>query len=146
MNTLQRRHALLLIMASPIAASGCSRQEIAEATSDVPTEVLTNTRIGLRGFQIVAFTVGQRMVFLPLPAVRILGVALLVSGVATFLVVEYLDVELKRRIVREELSDKERIAIESNLAVEFQTDNGLTESVALGPNRYEEVDQTPDNG
>lgn len=139
MDKMQRRQALLAMISAPVVASGCSRDEIAEATAEIPTEVLDNTRIGLRGFQIVAFSVGQRVVLLPHPAVRILGVALLVSGVATFLVVEYLDVELKRRSVREELSDDERIAIESDLAIEFETENGLTESVALGPNQYEEA-------
>lgn len=146
MDKLQRRQALLVMISAPAIASGCSREEISEATSEVSDEVLENTRVGLRGFQIIAFSVGQRVVLLPPPAVRILGVALLVSGVATLLVVEYLDVELKRRMVREELSDQERIAIESDLAVEFQTENGLTETVALGPNRYEDTDPGDANG
>jgi len=146
MDKLQRRQALMVMMSAPVVVSGCSRDEIAEATSEVPTDVLENTRIGLRGFQIIAFTVGQRIVYLPHPAVRILGVALLVSGAATFLVVEYLDVELKRRNYREGLSDEERIALESELAVEFQTENGLTETVALGPNQYEEAAAVEDNG
>ena len=72
-----------------------------------------------------------------LPAVRILGVALLTSGLVTFLVIEYLDEELRRRSVREALEDQERTAIESQLAVEFITENGFKESVALGPNQYE---------
>ncbi|MEM8671422.1 MAG: hypothetical protein AAGG48_28135 [Planctomycetota bacterium] len=138
MNRLQRRQALMAMIATPVLATGCSRQEISEATEDISTDALQSTRVGLRGFQIVSLMVGQRIIFLPAPGVRVLGVALLVSGLATLLVVEYLDVELKRRTIREELSDDERIGVESSLAVEFQTDNGLTESVALGPNQYEE--------
>ncbi|MGB0596873.1 MAG: hypothetical protein ACPGLY_09290 [Rubripirellula sp.] len=127
------------MIAAPVVATGCSRDEVSEATEEMPTAVLQNTRIGLRGFQLVSMTVGQRIIFLPTPGVRVLGVALLVSGLVTFLVVEYLDVELKRRMVKEELSDTERIAAESSLGIEFQTDNGLKEFVALGPNQYEEV-------
>ena len=146
MNKLQRRQALLVMISAPAVAAGCNRNELSEATEDMPTVFLENTRVGLRGFQIVSMTVGQRIIFLPTPGVRVLGVALLVSGLVTLLVIEYLDVELKRRVVREELSDAERIAVESKLAVEFQTENGLSESVALGPNQYEQVDSAAGNG
>ena len=81
--------------------------------------------------------VGKRLVQLPHPAVRILGVALLTSGAATYLVIEYLSVELNKRSVREALAEEERVTIESALAVEFVTENGLNETVALGPNQYE---------
>lgn len=143
MDKLQRRHALLAMIVAPVVTAGCSRDEVSEATEEMPTSVLQNTRIGLRGFQLVSMTVGQRIIFLPTPGVRVLGVALLVSGLVTFLVVEYLDVELKRRMVKEELSDTERIAAESSLGIEFQTDNGLKEFVSLGPNQYEEVNAVP---
>ena len=139
MTRIQRREAIAALAASTLAvAAGCDSGRIEEAIDNTPTETLENTRLSLRGFQIVAFTVGRRVVHLPHPAVRILGVALLTSGVATFLIVEYLDVELKRRSLREALEQDERARLESNLAVEFATENGLTESVALGPNQYEQ--------
>ncbi len=143
MNKLQRRQALLVMISAPAVTVGCSRDAVSEATEEIPTSALQNTRVGLRGFQIVSMTVGQRIIFLPTPGVRVLGVALLVSGLVTLLVVEYLDVELKRRMVKEELSDAERIAAESSLGIEFQTDNGLKEFVSLGPNQYEEASGSP---
>jgi hypothetical protein len=53
------------------------------------------------------------------------------------LAIEYLDDELKRRKIRQELSEEERASIEARLAVVFTTENGLEEQVQLGPNRYE---------
>lgn len=137
MNRIQRRQAILAIAATSIAAGGCERQKIDQTIAETSTETLENTRVGLRGFQIIAFTVGRRIVYLPHPAVRILGVALVTSGVVTFLLIEYLDVELKRRSMREALAQREIALIESQVAVNFTTENGLTESVALGPNQYE---------
>ena len=137
MTKIQRRQAIIAIAASAAAAGGCSSSIVDETVAETSTPTLENTRVGLRGFQIVAFTVGKRLVQLPPPAVRILGVALLTSGLATFLVIEYLDIELKKRSLRELLVTEELTAIESDLAVVFTTENGLTESVALGPNQYE---------
>ena len=137
MSKLQRRQAILAMAASATTLCGCGSDSVDDAVADLSTPTLENARVGLRGFQIVAFMVGKRLVQLPHPAVRILGVALLTSGAATYLVIEYLSVELNKRSVREALEEQELAAIESALAVEFVTENGFTESVALGPNQYE---------
>lgn len=142
MNTLQRRQALVALIATPIAVAGCRQNDFEQIADELSTDTLQNARVGLRGFQLVSFMVGQRIILLPAPGVRILGAALLVSGIATFLVVEYLDIELKRRTIREELSDDERMGLESSLALELQTENGLTEKVALGANQYEDPNAT----
>lgn len=149
MNKMQRRDAIIAMAASSLAVSsvsstGCSSELVDQRVAEMPTETLAESQIALRGFQIVAFMVGKRLVTLPHPAVRVLGVALLTSGAVTFLVVEYLDIELKKRRVREAIDEQERIAIESELAVEFQTENGFTEKVALGPNQYEYPEQDPE--
>ena len=138
MTASQRNRRVFL--ASSIAAvtvAGCERDVLQETVAEAPTESLETARVSLRGFQIVAFTVGRRVVMMPTPAVRILGVVLLISGAATFLIVEYLDTELRRRTTREELSASERASIESDQSVAFKTDNGLQEAVVIGPNRYE---------
>lgn len=137
MTGIQRRDAMLLIAASTATVAGCNSRAIENTVAATETDTLQSTRVGLRGFQLVAFTVGKRLVQLPHPAVRILGIALVTSGVATFLAIEYLDVELKKRSVREALDEYERSEVEAALAVTFQTENGFDESVALGPNQYE---------
>ena len=137
MSKLPRRDAILVIAASAITVGGCDLSGLDEQVAELPTPTLENAGVSLKGFQLVAFTVGRRLVQLPHPAVRILGVALLTSGAATILVVRYLDIELRKRSIREALEENERAAIESELAVEFTTENGYTEKVALGPNEYE---------
>ncbi len=137
MSKLQRRDAMIAIAASTLSVGGCGSDAVDDAVADLSTPTLENARVGLRGFQIVAFMAGRRMVVLPNPAVRILGVALLTSGAVTYLVIEYLSVELNKRSVREALEEQERAEIESALAVEFVTENGFKESVPLGPNQYE---------
>ena len=142
MTTIERRDALLWMAAAGSGlAVGCGTdglgQKLDQRIAETPTDTLEHTRLALRGFQIVAFAVGKRIVHLPHPAVRVLGVTLLTSGAITFLVVEYLDVELRRRSHQEELDDGGRSLLESAMAVKFLTDNGLEETVMLGPNRYE---------
>ncbi len=120
---------------------GCSGEPVSTAVTDVveevPTETLESFHVGLRGFQLVAFMVGKRVVRLPHPAVRILGAALVSTALVSLLAIEYLDDELKRRQIREELSEDERSSIEAQLTVVFRTENGLDEQIQLGPNRYE---------
>ncbi|MGI9470358.1 MAG: hypothetical protein ACR2NZ_02420 [Rubripirellula sp.] len=141
MNKLRRREAMFLMAGGTVAIAGCGTSSVSETVSqtvaEASTESLQNTRIGLRGFQIVAFTVGKRVVQLPHPAIRILGIALVSTATVTFLAIEYLDEELSKRRIREELTQQERSEIESGLAVAFKTENGFEETVALGPNQYE---------
>lgn len=137
MTGIHRRDAILLIATSSATLTGCKARVIDETVAATETDVLQSTKVGLRGFQLVAFTVGKRLVQLPHPAIRILGVVLVSSGVATFLAIEYLDDELKKRSIREELDERERTEVEAALAVEFETENGFKESVVLGPNQYD---------
>ena len=90
----------------------------------------------MKGFALVSFAVGPRIVSLPAPGVRVVAVFLIVSGVATKIAVQYLDVQLRKRYVEEALTEEETRAIESDLAVKFQTENGDTETVQLGANQY----------
>lgn len=136
-----RRREALVVLTGLVCVSGCGGNSVSTAVTDavekVPTETLESVHVGLRGFQLVAFIVGKRVVRLPHPAVRILGVALVSTALVSLLAIEYLDDELKRRQIREELSEQERSSIEAKLAVVFKTENGLDEQVQLGPNRYE---------
>ena len=116
---------------------GTASSAVADAVEEVPTETIQSVQVSLRGFQLVAFMVGKRVVRLPHPAVRILGIVLVSTALVSQLAIEYLDDELKRREIREELSEEERASIEAQLAVVFTTENGLEEQVQLGPNRYE---------
>lgn len=140
---IQRRDALV-ILGGACCLPGCSgdpvstaSSAVADAVEDVSTQRLESIQVSLRGFQLVAFLIGKRVVRLPHPAVRILGVALVSTALVSQLAIEYLDDELKRRQIREELSEAERASIEARLAVVFTTENGLEENVQLGPNRYE---------
>lgn len=136
-----RRREALVVLTGVLCVPGCNRNPVSTAVTDavqeIPTETLESVHVGLRGFQLVAFIVGKRVVRLPHPAVRILGVALVSTALVSLLAIEYLDDELKRRQIREELSEQERSSIEAQLAVVFTTENGLDEQVHLGPNRYE---------
>jgi hypothetical protein len=141
---IQRREALVLLAGTAFCAPGCSgdpvetaSSAVADAVEEVSTETIQSVQVSLRGFQLVAFMVGKRVVRLPHPAVRILGIALVSTALVSQLAIEYLDDELKRREIREELSEEERASIEARLAVVFTTENGLEEQVQLGPNRYE---------
>ena len=141
---IQRREALVLLAGTAFCAPGCSgdpvgtaSSAVADAVEEVPTETIQSVQVSLRGFQLVAFLVGKRVVRLPHPAVRILGIALVSTALVSQLAIEYLDDELKRREILEELSEEERASIEARLAVVFTTENGLEEQVQLGPNRYE---------
>jgi len=137
---IQRREAFV-VLTGMLCVPGCTGDPVSTAVSDaveeVPTETLESVHVGLRGFQLVAFMVGKRVVRLPHPAVRILGVALVSTALVSLVAIEYLDDELKRRQVREELTEDERSSIEAQLAVVFTTENGLDEQVQLEPNRYE---------
>ncbi|MAI35629.1 MAG: hypothetical protein L7W43_11875 [Rubripirellula sp.] len=136
-----RRREALVVLAGVLCVPGCSDNPVSNAVTDaveeIPTETIESLHVGLRGFQLVAFLVGKRVVRLPHPAIRILGVALVSTALVSLLAIEYLDDELKRRQIREELSEQERASIEALLAVVFTTENGLDEQVQLGPNRYE---------
>ena len=138
---IRRRELLAALTTGVLCVPGCSGDSVTTAVTDaveeIPTETLENAHVGLRGFQLVAFMVGKRVVRLPHPAIRILGVALVSTALVSLLAIEYLDDELKRRQIREELSEEERSSLEAQLAAVFMTENGLEERVQLGPNRYE---------
>ncbi|QDT10333.1 hypothetical protein [Planctomycetes bacterium K23_9] len=134
---LSRRHLMLLLGATAIPATGCSTEDVQNAVDELDTETLETASVALRGYAIVSCLVGQRVVTLPAPGVRVLAVFLIVSGVASKLVIEYLDVELRKRHVTETLSEEESKTIESDLLVTFQLESGETETVQLGPNQYD---------
>ncbi len=138
--TRTNRRGLLLFAGGLGLAAGCSGQNPTELTQQavesLDTDTLENGKLVLRGFALVSYMVGTRVVFLPTPAVRILGVALIFSSVATKLAIEYLDDELTRRHHTVEVSGDEVKAIETSAEVRFQTEHGETETVRLGPNQY----------
>ena len=141
---MQRRELLMMLAGTGCLVSGCNgdpiemaSERVSDAVEELPTDTIERVQVSLRGFQLIAFMVGKRVVRLPHPAVRILGVAIVSSALISQLAIEYLDDELVRRETREQLTGDERSRIESQLAVVFKTQNGLEESVALGPTRYE---------
>jgi hypothetical protein len=134
-NLSRRKWMLLTAAAAP--AVGCSTSDVQEVVQDIDTDTLEDAAVVLRGYALVSCIVGPRVFSLPVPGVRVLAVFLVTSGIATKLVIEYLDVELRKRHVAEALSEEEVKAIESDLAVTFNLDNGGKESVPLGPNQYE---------
>ena len=79
----------------------------------------------------------EATIWLSVPAIRIIGVSLIVSAGVTKLVIRYLDVELKRRESEEILTSDELVELESAQKVSFQLENGYSEDVVLGPNQYE---------
>ena len=141
---MQRRELLMMLAGTGCLVSGCNgdpiemtSERVSDAVEELPTDTIERVQVSLRGFQLIAFMVGKRVVRLPHPAVRILGIAIVSSALISQLAIEYLDDELVRRETREQLTGDERSRIESQLAVVFTTQNGLEESVALGPTRYE---------
>ena len=138
MNRINRRNLLLTAAAVSIpAAVGCSKDSVHETIDSIDTETIESASVALKGFAIVSCMVGPRIVALPAPGVRVLAVCLVVSGIATKLAIEYLDVELKRRYITEALEEAEAKQIEQDLAVTFSLENGDKETVVLGANKYE---------
>ena len=88
-------------------------ERVSDAVEELPTDTIERVQVSLRGFQLIAFMVGKRVVRLPHPAVRILGVAIVSSALISQLAIEYLDDELVRRETREQLTGDERARIES---------------------------------
>lgn len=146
MNRSNRRVFLFTAAAASLpVAAGCDSGKVdravsntvADAVADVDSETLAEGMVALRGFEIVAWELGKRVVWLPVPAIRIIGVSLIISAGVTKLVIRYLDVELKRRHTEEILTVDEAVQLESTQEVTFRLDNGYTEDVPLGPNQYE---------
>ncbi len=142
MRRMNRRNMIVSAAAIGLpAAAGCQSETVSDVISDaaanVETETIEEGLVALKGFEIVAWEVGKRVIFLPHPAIRIIGVTLIISAGAAKLAIEYLDVELNRRKVEETLSGDEVVQIESDQSVTFQLENGYTENVALGPSQYE---------
>lgn len=131
-----RRGLLIAAAAALPAVSGCSTNTVHETVADMDTDTLENAALAMRGFAILSVAIGPRLIPLPAPGVRVLAVFLIVSGVATKLAIEYLDVELRQRHFAEALSEEEAKAIETDLAVKFHLENGNTEQVQLGANQY----------
>ena len=147
---MQRSNRRVFFVSAAAAASlplaaGCGSDAVDEAVSstvadavaDVDTATLEEGMVALRGFEIVAWEVGKRVIWLPVPAIRIIGVSLIVSAGVTKLVIRYLDVELKRRESEEILTSDEVVELESAQKVSFQLENGYSEDVVLGANQYE---------
>ena len=147
---MQRSNRRVFFVSAAAAASlplsaGCGSDAVDEAVSstvadavaDVDTATLEEGMVALRGFEIVAWEIGKRVIWLPVPAIRIIGVSLIVSAGVTKLVIRYLDVELKRRESEEILTSDEVVELESAQKVSFQLENGYSEDVVLGANQYE---------
>ncbi|MGB7346152.1 MAG: hypothetical protein WBD20_18180 [Pirellulaceae bacterium] len=134
---LSRRHLMFLLGTAAIPAAGCSSEQIQETVDQIDTETLETATVALRGYALISCVIGPRVLALPAPGVRVLAVFLVVSSVATKLVIEYLDVELRKRHVTEALSEAESKAIEADIAVTFNLENGEKETVSLGPNQYD---------
>lgn len=137
MQSIHRRRMLIAAVAAAPALAGCDSDTVQEAIDNAETETLETGSLALRGFAIVAYVVGTRVVTLPTPGVRILGVALIITSLTTKLAIEYLDVELNKRYVVEEVNESEQRQIEADLMVTFQLENDTSETVPLGPNQYE---------
>ena len=133
-----RRNFVLLTAASTSAlAAGCGK-EVTDAVGTATTETVQNSKLALRGYQIVAYKLGETLIHTPHPVTRIIGVFIAFSATAAELVIEYLDDELERRHIRETLSEQQRILVEQHRSVTFLTENGAEEHVALGDNQYAE--------
>lgn len=135
---LSRRRMLLAATgATALVGCGSNLSETTEEMVDsIDTSTLESGKLALRGFAIVSYMVGTRVVMLPSPGVRILGVVLIFGTIATKLAIEYLDDELKKRYHTDELSEEDARQIEMDGVVKFQTEDGETESVRLSPNQY----------
>lgn len=141
MDRTDRRKFMLAAVAVGIPVAGCDSETVSDVVTDVTAEVETETladgMVALRGFEIVAWEIGKRVIWLPVPAVRIIGVSLIITAGAAKLAITYLDVELKRREAVETLLDEEVVDLESSQSVTFKLDNGYSEEFSLGPSKYE---------
>ena len=138
---ISRRNLLLTAGALAVPATvGCAPEDVQKTVENLETETLENAAMALKGYVIVSFMIGPKVVTLPAPGVRVLAVFLVVSGLASKLAIEYLDVELRKRYVEEAVTEEQMKSIEADLAVNFQLKNGDVESVPLGPNQYDESD------
>ena len=136
---MSRRHLVASggVLLSVLAGCGQTPQTtVQEALEDASTETLKDTRLALRGFQIVALRVGERLIRLPHPAVRVLGAVLVFTAAGAELVVEYLDVELQKRELRETLAEEVRMAAERRQSITAVTEAGEEETITLQPNQY----------
>lgn len=143
MTTIERRRFLLFSGLSAAALSGCSKDNplpsvatVDEAIANADTDELKHTKLALRGYELVSYTLGSRLLFLPYPGMRILSVVVIASGIVAKLAIEYIDDELIRRQVEEELTGEVRAQLEANGYVEFKTASGITEKVYLAPAEY----------
>ena len=130
-----RRRFFVGIAGATIVVSGCDKSP-SEIVETSPKIVVQGTKLALRGYQIVAMYVGEKLVRLPHLAVRIVGVFLVTTSLGTELVVDYLDDELQKREIRESITEQQKISIEERRSVKFILDNGQEESVRLGDNQY----------
>lgn len=146
----RRQFACIILGGGSAAILGCGRspleagaemveeldQAAEDATRQLDTDTIENTRVVLYGFMITAVVVGGALRFLPDPAVRVVSVGLIVTNQGIRLAISYLDEELERREHLESLSEEEAKAIEEVGNVELRLDNGETESVQLSPREY----------
>lgn len=137
------RRDLLIAGGMALFTIGCGNKSPTVATA--PTPAIQGSKIALRGYQIVAVKAGEKLIQLPHPALRILAVALIISAVGSEILIVYLDDELRRREIREAISEEQRIFLEEQRAVTFLTENGQEESIPLRDNVYEAttLDGTP---
>lgn len=134
------RRIFFVLAASSVAitGTGCSKEDIDKKVAETSTGNLETAKVLLHGYQLVSMKIGNRIVGLSPSAIRILGVLIIASSIAAKLSVEYIDDELIRRKIEEELSGEERQKIEMDGTVAFQTESGVTEAVRIGLTVYEE--------
>ena len=141
---MRRRQFFLMSGVSLAAASGCGSGNpitetvvaVDDAIATADTADLRSAKLALRGYQLVSFTLGPRVMFLPYPGMRILSVAIVASGLVAKLVVDYIDDELIRRQIEEELTSEVRAQLEADGFVQFKTESGVSEKAYLGPTVY----------
>ena len=141
---MRRRQFFLVSGVGLVAASGCGSSDpitdtvvaVDEAIATAETDDLRSAKLALRGYQLVSFTLGPRVMFLPYPGMRILSVVIVASGLVAKLVVDYIDDELIRRQIEEELAGEVRAQLEADGFVQFKTESGVSEKVYLGPTVY----------
>ena len=92
---MQRRELLMMLAGTGCLVSGCNgdpiemaSERVSDAVEELPTDTIERVQVSLRGFQLIAFMVGKRVVRLPYPAVRILGIAIVSSALISQLAIE----------------------------------------------------------
>ena len=115
-------------------AGGCGSPEA--VVKAIPESQLQTVKLVLKGYQIVSLLIGQRVVMMPHPAMRILSVVINVSSSVAKMAVDYISEELMIRRLEEKLTAEERSSVEGAHFVKFTCETGLEQLVYLAPTQY----------